>query len=148
MCFFNVHFSAETHWHWLLFKHMKPVSFEELLSVTTAQSSSCSTSNFSFHGVHIHSGCSLKPTCNTVIKTVPEEDKIRDIEGAIPQSQSRISELCYLAVISLYLSLSYLPKCAAPYLPTILLCSASSLSRVGSFSWSVCFSFVRLFKGL
>ena len=64
-------------------------------------------------------------------------DKIRDIEGAIPQCQSRISELCYLPVISLYLSLSYLPKCAGPYLPTI--CSTSSLSPVGSFSFSVCF---------
>ena len=86
------------------------------------------------------SGCIfiLKPPCNTVIKTMQSEDKIRDIEGAIPQCQSRISELCYLPVISLYLSLSYLPKCAGPYLPTI--CSTSSLSLVGSFSFSVCLS--------
>ena len=48
------------------------------------------------------------------------EDKIRDIEGAIPQCQSRISQR-YLCVISLQLSLCYLPKCAAPYLPAIFL---------------------------
>ena len=84
---------------------------------------------------------------NTRIETMQVEDNIRDMREAIPQCQSRISQR-YLRVISLYLSLSYLSKCAAPYLPTILLCSASSLSRVGSFSWSVCFSFVRLFKGL
>ena len=44
------------------------------------------------------------------------EDNIRDMREAIPQCQSRISQR-YLRVISLYLSLSYLSKCAAPYLP-------------------------------
>ena len=50
---------------------------------------------------------------NNLIETRHREDKIRDIEGAIPQCQSRISQR-YLAVISLQLSLCYLPKCAAP----------------------------------
>lgn len=37
---------------------------------------------------------------NNLIETRHREDKIRDIEGAIPQCQSRISQR-YLAVISL-----------------------------------------------
>ena len=53
---------------------------------------------------------------NTRIETMQVEDNIRDMREAIPQCQSRISQR-YLRVISLYLSLSYLSKCAAPYLP-------------------------------